>query len=165
LAVYNVLEQAKAAGRARALGVSNFNATMLEEFFPRISTKPVVNQAGFSIAGHTKDESRWGRDDATVSKSKQLGIQHMACSPFGQYTDVDVLNDPTVASIAAAHGKTSAQVALRWIVQQDIVVVTRSNSLEHDEEDMDIFNWTLTADEMQRLSAIPSNSTESAFVV
>lgn len=57
-------------------------------------------------------------------------------------------------AVAAAHGKTSAQVALRWIAQQDIVVVTSSDKATHDEGDLGIFDFELSGDEMARLTAV-----------
>lgn len=157
VAAYRYLEEFHSAGKARALGVSNFNATMLDAFVPKVSVKPVLNQVGFSIAGHSMP--RWGRDDATIAKAKELSIMPMAYSPFGQYTQVNVLNHPTVLSIAAAHGKSAAQVALRWILQQNISLVTRSGSYEHAVDDLSAFAFNLTNHEMKELEAIQLSET------
>ena len=75
-------------------------------------------------------------------------------SPLGGWTRTDVLHHPTVISIATAHQKTTAQVALRWVVQQRVVAVTAARSPEYAKEDLDIFSWTLSDREMAELSGI-----------
>ena len=65
-----------------------------------------------------------------------------------------MLDDPTVNAVAKAHNKSSAQVALRWIVQQDIVVVTETDKLSHEIGDLELFDWRLTKTEMENLSAL-----------
>lgn len=155
LAAYSAMESMVTAGTAKAIGVSNFNASMVDRIVRAAKIKPAVNQCGFSVAGHTDDT--WGRDDATVAMCKKHGITYEAYSPLGGWAKGGtgrVLNDPTVKAIALKHNKTSAQVALRWVAQQDIVVVTSSKKKEHDEEDLEIFKWSLTEDEMARLAAL-----------
>ena len=73
---------------------------------------------------------------------------------MGERWDGRVLNDPTVNAIAKAHNKSSAQVALRWVVQQDILVVTESKNPAHLVGDLEIFDWSLTKEEMAMLSAL-----------
>ena len=68
-------------GKARAIGISNFNASQLAEFLPRVSVKPAINQCGYSIAGHSDD--RWGRDDATKAACEAHNITYSAYSPLG----------------------------------------------------------------------------------
>lgn len=158
VAEYKLLEQYVASGKARAIGVSNFNATMLEAFVSMVSIKPAVNQNGYSIGGHSKELSPWGRDDVTLAKAKELGITHMAYSPLGGYTQLDVLKDPTVLAVAAAHNKTAAQIALRWNLEQGIPVVTSTNKRSHQMSDLDIFDFKLTDSEMKSLSAVKPES-------
>ena len=78
---YKAMEQVYHAGRARAIGVANFNATQLAAFLPRVSVKPAVNQCGYSIAGHT--DERWGRDDTTRLACRARNITYSAYSPLG----------------------------------------------------------------------------------
>jgi diketogulonate reductase-like aldo/keto reductase len=156
LNMYKALLQFKASGKARGVGVSNFNATMLENLVSKVSQeeKPAINQVGFSIGANVQEITSWGRDDVTVQKSKELGVMPMAYSPLGGFTQVNVLKDPTVMAVAKAHGKNTAQIALRWITQQGITVVTRSDNKDHDILDLESFDITLTEDEMTRLSGI-----------
>ena len=65
-----------------------------------------------------------------------------------------VLHDPTVLAVAAAHNRSAAAVALRWVVQQGVPVVTSSDKAEYDDEDLAVFDFNLTAAEMERLAAV-----------
>ena len=155
LATYTEMEKMVAAGTAKAIGISNFNASMVDRIVASAKIKPAVNQCGFSIAGHTVDT--WGRDDKTVKACKRHGIQFEAYSPLGGWAKGGtgrVLNDPTVNAIAKAHNKSSAQVALRWVVQQDIVVVTETDKIAHETSDLALFDWSLTEIEMAKLAAL-----------
>ena len=80
MAAYRVMEDAVEAGKARAIGVSNFNASMVDRIARAAKVKPAVNQCAFSVAGHTDDT--WGRDDATVRMCKKHGITFEAYSPL-----------------------------------------------------------------------------------
>ena len=152
---YRAMEQMVRAGRARAIGLSNFNSSGVESIVAAADIKPVVNQAAFSIGGHTAPA--WGRDDATVATCKKHGVTFEAYSPLGGWArggTSHILNDPTVKAVAAAHNKSAAQVALRWLVQQDIVVVTASNEEAYDEADLELWDFSLTKKEMATLAAI-----------
>jgi diketogulonate reductase-like aldo/keto reductase len=70
-----------------------------------------------------------------------------------------LLDDPVIAAVAAAHGKTAAQVALRWLVQQpDVAVVPRALNFREIEEDIDLFDFTLSDDEMERIGTLRDNN-------
>ena len=87
-------------------------------------------------------------------KCKEKGNTYSAYSPLGGLSGVDVLSNPTVLSVAKTHNKSSAQVALRWVTQQGVVAVTASTNPAHLQGDMDIFDFTLSAQEMKELTAI-----------
>jgi diketogulonate reductase-like aldo/keto reductase len=140
MAAYGALEKMHKAGFARAIGVSNFNVSMMQKILARATTRPAVNQCGYSIAAHNGSAfpggMMIGRDDATryvySSRSKtaavscvylademflrnrgfctQNGVTYQAYSPLGGLSGVDVLGNPTVKSIAAAHNVSAAQV-------------------------------------------------------
>lgn len=154
LAVYRKLEALARSGRARAIGVSNFNATELEALAQVATVRPAVNQVGFSIGGHAAQESSWGRDEPSLAKAQELGITYMAYSPLGGVTGIDVLHHPTVQAVAAAHGRSAAQVALRWLIQRGAAVVTASDKISHITADLDALTFNLTESEMVRLSAV-----------
>ena len=80
----------------------------------------------------------------------------MAYGPLGLTTSGDVqglITDPAVVAIGEAHGKSGAQVALKWQVQQGIPVIPKSANPDHQRENLDLFGWTLSDDEMRQLSA------------
>lgn len=160
IATYKQMEKFMQAGKARAIGVSNFNGQMLEELVSKTSIKPAVNQVGFSIGNHAKQpeglpsRQHWGCDDETLAKCKELGTTLMAFSPLGGHGFFDVMGDETVKSVASAKGRSSAQVGLRWLAQQGIAFVTSSNNPDHIKADFEIFDFELSDDDMKRLSSV-----------
>ena len=146
---------ANVTGKVRAVGLSNFGADELEALLAMkdLSVRPALVQNGFSAvkAGHPEAGSWGGRDMRAFRKCVAEGITFSAYSPLGEWTKVDVLGDPTVNAIAKAHGKSPAQVALRWLVQQGIVVVTATGSAAHAAGDFQIFDFRLTDAEMAAL--------------
>lgn len=148
---YLALEKVKASGKARAIGISNFNKTLIDALMKEAKVLPAVNQCGFSIGGH--NNSAMGSDPETIKHCQDLGITYSAYSPLGGLNGIDILHDPDVMAIAATHNKSAAEVALRWVVQQGIPAVTASNKESHDLSDLDIFSFALTNDEMVRLKA------------
>jgi len=158
LATYKHLEEFYQQGKARAIGVSNFNASLLDKFLPEVKVRPAVNQVGFSIGGHSTTESAWGRDDVTLAKCKEQGIHLTAYSPLGGITKVDVMHDPTVLAVGHAHNRSAAQVGLRWLVQQEIPIITSTSSADHAKSDLEVFTFNLTDTEMAELRRVQPES-------
>jgi 2,5-diketo-D-gluconate reductase A len=152
LAAWRGLEAALNAGVTRAIGVSNFNASFLETLLPRMKTKPAVNQCGHSI-GNTQNTLNGG-DDRTVEWCQANGISYSAYSPLGGLSGIDILKNLDVLAIAHAHTVSAAQVALRWLVQQNISVVTAASNPAYIREDIDVFSFVLTPAEMATLARI-----------
>ena len=156
LAAYRALESLVAHGQARAIGVSNFNASALDALLAQpLEMRPVVDQVGYSIAGHS--DSAWGRDDGSRKACVAANCTFSAYSPLGGWAKggtSHVLGDPTVRAVAAAHNRSAAQVALRWVVQQGIVAVTSSEKIEHVASDLAIFDFSLTDAEMAELEKV-----------
>jgi len=168
VAAYKVLEQALAQGKARAIGVSNFNASEIEALVARTSILPAFNQCGFAVGRSNMpprvyDAERdplgdaWlkGGEVATLRKCQALGITYGAYGPLGQTTGVDVLHNSVVVDIAADRGVTPAQVGLRWVTQQGIVATTGGSNPVHLADDLRSFDFKLTDEEMRRLAAVP----------
>lgn len=155
LARYAEMEAALAAGKTRAIGVSNFNASLLEALAQVAKTPPAVNQCGYSIGAHDSfHHPELGGTDKTVAYCKEHNITYAAYSPLGGLDGLHILTDPTVVAVAASHGVSPAQVCLRWLVQQGIQAVTAAHDKTYIAEDIDVFSFNLTADEMQLLSAL-----------
>eukprot|EP00928_Gymnodinium_smaydae_P055312 TRINITY_DN38898_c0_g1_i1.p1 TRINITY_DN38898_c0_g1~~TRINITY_DN38898_c0_g1_i1.p1 ORF type:complete len:342 (-),score=28.94 TRINITY_DN38898_c0_g1_i1:178-1128(-) len=160
---YRSLEEFALAGKARAIGISNFNATMIDALYASgLRVPPAVNQCGFSIGNH--NNTAYGRDFGTVAKCKERGITYSAYSPLGGLSGVDVIGNPSVKAIGERYGKSSAQVALRWVTQQGVVAVTASDKVSHLKTDLEVFDFTLSDDEMETLRGIGA-SYDSSIVV
>jgi 2,5-diketo-D-gluconate reductase A len=154
LDAYTALEAALTSGVTRARGVSNFNASLLERLSKDIKVKPAVNQCGHSVGAHHLHNPKFGGDDLTVEYCAKHGISYSAYSPLGGLNGLDIYKNPTVISIANVHKVSPAQVALKWLVQQNITVVTASNNSTYDSQDKDLFSFTLTKAEMKTLAAL-----------
>lgn len=148
---YRAMEEAYKEGKLRAIGVSNFFGDRLVDLCHNVEIIPAVNQVETHLFHQQKKLHQvMGR----------YGIVHEAWGPFAEGKK-DFFNQPALKEIGAAHHKTAAQAALRFLVQQDIVVIPKSTHRDRMEQNLDIFDFTLTEAEMQRLSAFDSK--DSAF--
>ena len=140
----------RALNLTRSIGVSNFVVSDLEAIAKTAKIPPAANQCSMHIGRH---------DDATIAYCKAHHIQYEAYSPLGgpDLGGKSVMSYPEVISIAKAHNVSGAQVALRWVLQQDIAVVTATGSKQYMTEDLDVAGITLTPDEMKMLSAVTGN--------
>ena len=148
LTAWRGLEAALAAGHTASIGVSNFNASLLAKMLPEVKVRPAVNQCGHSIAHHTREQTAasckrgyCGSDDETAAYCAAHGIQYSAYSPLGGLSGLDIFNNPTVIAVAKTHNVSAAQVALRWLVQRNITVVTAADNPEYIAEDVDLWSW------------------------
>jgi len=135
----------KEAGQARHIGVANFTPALIDEA-TRLSTEPLVcNQ----IELHPfLDQS------ATAKATREQGMAVVAYSPIARGK---AKNDAMLARIGRAHGKSAAQVSLRFLVQQQFVVIPRTSKLERLSENFEIFDFELSADEMAEIAALASH--------
>jgi len=92
-------------------------------------------------------------DEDLLTYCQQQGIQLQAWSPLGG-SKGSVLSDPTILSIAKAHNRSTAQVVLRWSVQRGVLVVVGSANPDHEQGDIALFDFQLSADEMQRIGGL-----------
>lgn len=142
---WRALEKVYAEGKVRAIGVSNFQVHHLEDLLGEAKVVPAVNQ----IELHpylTQQELR------TYCQSK--GIQVEAWSPLGQG---NLLDHDTIKAIAGNHNKTAAQVILRWDLQSRIVTIPKSVHEERIAQNADIFDFTLTQEEMEAIDGLNRN--------
>jgi 2,5-diketo-D-gluconate reductase A len=139
---WQALEPAAADGRARAIGVSNFQIPHLERLAQETGTVPAVNQ----IELHPRlqqEELRRHHDEH--------GIVTEAYSPLAQG---GLLDDPVITEIAGAHDRTPAQIVLRWHLQIGNVVIPKSATPERIRTNFDVFSFELTEHDMQRIAAL-----------
>ena len=133
---WRALEQLLADGRVRAIGVSNFLPEHLQKVIDLGGTVPAVNQIELHPALQQRDIAAF---------NAAHGIATEAWSPLAQGA---VLADPAVAEIAARHGVSPAQAILRWHLQQGRIIIPKSVTPERIRENLDVFGFDLTADEL-----------------
>jgi methylglyoxal/glyoxal reductase len=148
---WRAVEKLSQSNRVRAIGVSNHMRPHLDELLAAAEIVPAVNQ----IEHHPYLQSR-----PLVDFCRSRGIQVEAWSPLMQAGPI--LKDPTLTSIAKRHGKTVAQVILRWDVQSGVVTIPKSARPERIAENADIFDFALTGDEMKAIAALDRNRRSGA---
>jgi len=141
---WRAFEELYAAKRVRSIAVSNFSPDQLLCILQdRRSTVPVANQMPYSV-GHGQDP--------VVADAGKYGVVVQAYSPLGGAFG-PLARDPLCSSIGKHHGKSSAQVALRWILQHNVTIATQSTKLEHLQSDLALFDFQLSHEEMHQLDA------------
>jgi 2,5-diketo-D-gluconate reductase A len=151
LDAYRALEQLLADGKVRAIGVSNFMPEHLARLLAESSVVPAVNQ----IEVHP-----YFRQSELLAVGAEHGILSQAWSPIGGITFYrdgshgSTLQDPTIGEIAAVHGKTPAQVMLRWHLQQGRQVIPKSVTPSRIAENFDVFDFELTGDQLAAIDAL-----------
>lgn len=138
------LEQMLQDGRARTIGVSNYMVPHLEELFDRGGMIPAVNQIELHPFNYA---SR--RDVLALCEERGIAIEG-----YSPLTKTQRLDDPRVVEIARAHGRTPAQVLIRWALQHRIVTIPKSTHPDRIRENADVFDFELSAAEVQRLDAL-----------
>jgi 2,5-diketo-D-gluconate reductase A len=141
---WRALEKLYAEGRVRAIGVSNFEPDHLRQVIEAGSIVPAVNQVELHPAFQNRE---------VAAADAAYGIVTEAWSPLAQGA---VLGEAAVTTIAARHGKTPAQVILRWHLQQGRVVIPKSVTPARIVENIDVFDFALTDDEMAAIDALES---------
>jgi diketogulonate reductase-like aldo/keto reductase len=136
------LEHILKSGRARAIGVSNYTEQHLEDLLRQASVAPAVNQVEFSPFLYQRDLLEFCRTQ---------GIQLEAYAPL---TAGRRLGDPRITAIARKHGRTNAQVLLRWAIQHGVVVIPKSAHAGWIVENAQIFDFELTSEEISALDGL-----------
>ena len=150
VAAYQAMEQAVADGKLRSIGLSNYYEP---EDFDRLVNATTIKPALIQNETHPYHQS-------TVMKEHiaQYGTVMESWFPLGGRGNTQTLfNDETISSIAASHGKTSAQVILRWHLQAGNIAIPGSSNEAHIQENFEIFDFALTDEEMARMTAIDKN--------
>jgi diketogulonate reductase-like aldo/keto reductase len=140
---YKAFEKIYADGRAKAIGLSNFLPEHLDRLAAETSVLPAVNQ----IELHPHLQQRVSRE-----KHAELGIATEAWSPLGQ--GKGLLEVPAIIAIAQKHGRTPAQIVLRWHVQLGSVVIPKSVTPSRIKENIDVFDFELDAEDLGAISAL-----------
>lgn len=139
---WRALERLLDEGLCRAIGVSNYAIGHLEEMLDYARVLPAVNQVEFHPFMYQRELLEWLRG---------RGIALEAYRPLVRARKMD---DPTLLAVAREHGKSAAQVLLRWSLQRGVIVIPKSVHVERIRENLDVFDFVLTDDEVSRLDAL-----------
>ena len=139
------LREIRQSGRARAVGVSNFKVPHLERLIGETGIAPAINQIELHPRFQQKAQREFHAKHNIVTES---------WSPLGQGR---VMKDPLIAGIAQKHGRTPAQVALRWHIQNGLVAIPKSVTPARIVENFQVFDFELTEDEMEKIGTLDNN--------
>jgi len=135
-------------GRIRAIGVSNFQPDRLVDLIEHNEVTPAVNQIEINPFYQRADEQDLMRD---------RGVQTEAWGPFAEGRN-NLFSHPVLGRIADAHGKSIAQVVLRWLVQRDVVTLAKTVSEQRMVQNLDVFDFELTDDQMNTIAALDTGA-------
>ena len=150
---WRAMEKAYKDGKVRAIGVSNFQAARFFDFAHYVDVKPMVNQLQCNVLCQ-----QTGIEPILADTNTQL----MAWGPLGGQGAEGIVKSPELAAIGEHHGKTAAQVALRWLTQCGVVAIPKSSHKERMEQNFNIFDFTLTSNEMQQIAQL--NQADAGFI-
>ena len=138
------MEKAVAAGKVKSIGISNFESERLEELLAAATIKPSVLQ----VECHP-----YYQQTQLKERIAKYGTVIESWYPIG-HGDKDLLNEPVFTELAEKYGKNNVQIILRWHIQEGTVVFPKSTNPKHIQDNIDIFDFELTAEEMERIRAL-----------
>lgn len=142
---YRALERLQSEGLVRSIGVSNFSAERMADLATFARVVPAVNQVETHLFWQQAELHAW---------MTRYGVRHEAWGPLAQHRIGEATAHPVICAIAAAHGKTPAQVLLRSLVQRGVAAIPKSTHIERMRENINVFDFALTPDEMGRIAAL-----------
>lgn len=141
---YRDLEKAYKAGKVRAIGVSNFFPDHLVDLAANMEIAPMVNQ----VETHVFDQQREAR-----KYMDEIGTHIMSWAPLAEGQN-NLFSDPVLTKIGEKYGKIAAQVALRWLLQSDVIIIPKTVHKSRMEENLNLFDFTLDADDMEAIALL-----------
>lgn len=148
---YRAMEEAYKAGKLRAIGVSNFYPDRLIDICQFAEVTPTVNQ----VETHVFQQQKKAHEIM-----EKYNVKHESWGPFAEGRK-DYFNNPVLVEIGRKYGKSSAQIALRFLLQSDVIVIPKSTHKERMIENLNVFDFSLTDEDMQAIRALDEES--SAF--
>lgn len=146
---YRAMERAYREGKVRAIGVSNFYPDRLIDLHHHVDIKPAVNQVETHVFNQQLEEQKY---------MEKYNCQIMSWGPFAEGKN-DFFNNETLIEIGNKHNKTAAQVALRYLLQRGVVLIPKSTHKDRMEQNMDIFNFLLTEEDMKTIEKLDTKHT------
>ena len=147
---WRAMEKAYRDGKVRAIGVSNFQSGRFFDFAHYVDVKPMVNQLQCNTL-----IQQTGIDPILA----EFGTRMMAWGPLGGQGVDGIVKSEDLAAIGAKYGKSAAQVALRWLTQRGVVAIPKSSHKERMAQNFDIFDFTLTDDDMKSIAKLNQHDT------
>ncbi|MBD5137602.1 MAG: aldo/keto reductase [Lachnospiraceae bacterium] len=144
---YRAMEEAYKAGKIRAIGVSNFYPDRFIDIANFCEVVPAVNQ----VETHIFQQQKTAKE-----VMKKYGTQIESWGPFAEGKN-DYFNNPVLKEIGAKYGKSTAQTALRFLLQSGVVVIPKSTHKERMEENFNVFDFTITEEEMKQIESLDTN--------
>ena len=141
---YRLMEQAYKEGKVKAIGLSNFNAEQIQEILSICEIKPSILQT---------EVHPYSQEKELKAFLKKEGIAIQAWYPLG-HGDKALIEDPLFAELGKKYGKSSAQIILRWHIQEGTVVIPGSKNPEHIRDNFDLFDFSLIREEMEQIAAM-----------
>ena len=148
---WRAMEEAYRAGKLRAIGVSNFYPDRLVDLSKFVDIKPMVNQVETHVFQQQTKAREW---------MDKYGVAHESWGPFAEGRK-DFFTNAVLCEIGQKYQKSSAQAALRFLIQRGVIVIPKSTHKERMKENFEVFNFTLTESDMQKIAAL--DESESAF--
>ena len=142
---WRAMEKLKNEGLVRSIGVCNFHPHHVDEILKVAEHKPVLNQV---------ELHPWLTQDKVLEYDNSHSILTQAWSPLARGK---ILEEDMLAELAKSHGKSVAQIVLRWHIQRGVAVIPKSNSMERITENMNVFDFELSEQEMVSISSLNSN--------
>jgi diketogulonate reductase-like aldo/keto reductase len=147
---WRAMEDAYRDGKVRAIGVSNFQQARFFDFAHYVDMKPMVNQLQCNAMIQQREI------EPTLN---EFDTKMMAWGPLGGQGVDGIIKSDLLAGIGAKYGKTASQVALRWLTQRGIVAIPKSTHKERMQQNLDIFDFTLTNDDMAQIATMNQHDT------
>jgi 2,5-diketo-D-gluconate reductase A len=145
---WRAMQEALGDGLVRAIGVSNFHSDRLVDLIAHNEIVPAVNQ----IETHP-----FFQRQADQALMREHGVQIESWGPFAEGRN-GLFTNPVLLAIAGAHGRSVAQVVLRWLIQRDVIVIPKSVRPDRMAENFDVFDFDLTEDDMSRIAALDTGA-------
>ena len=146
---YHAMEKAVEEGKIRSIGLSNWYVEELESFLPQVNITPALVQ---------NEIHPYYQENDVIPYIQDLGIVVQGWYPLGgRGHTAELLGDEVISEIARAHGKSSAQVILRWNLQKGVVVIPGSSNPDHIQENTELYDFELTEEEMEQINSLDRN--------
>lgn len=147
---WRAMEELYKEGKIRAIGVCNFYPAVLADFCETVNVIPAINQV---------ELHPFFAQENALKNMQEYGVTPMAWGPLAEGKH-GIFTHPVLSEIGNRYGKTPAQVALKWNVQRGVVIIPKSTHIERMEQNMDIWDFELSADEMVKITALDLGKSE-----